>query len=197
MLLRPFQRRFNTILYVVPILILLFASCEQYEYTSPLPGIVQLNLRAKYTQFDTAFSLNNFVLRVTEAQAVRSDGARANIFLDPKAIGRPPDVYNMLGKKAYDSTMIIGQYPLPPAQYNRLTLLVEPGPIVLLDGYRAIFVDRPTEYSAFIAMPTNFTIEESKTTIITITVDLDATLQKLAYTFLYQPRFYVSSITVN
>src|SRR5437773_1183548 len=96
-----------------PLVVILLNSCEQYEYSSPAPGTVSIRLRSYYTQFDTVFSGNNFTLKVTEIKAVRSDGILANVYEDPKSIGPTPDIYNTLGRDAYDSAIVIGQYPLP------------------------------------------------------------------------------------
>jgi hypothetical protein len=184
------------ILFFIPLVLFLFSSCEQYEYTNPNPGLVQINLRSVYTQFDTVFALNNFTIKVTQIQAKRKDGSRANIYLEPKAIDKQPTVYNVLGKKAYDSTEVIGQYPLPPGEYTSLTFLIEPGLTVILDGYRRIRVDKPLDYSAFVEIEKAFVVEESRTTQLTLAADLDRTLRRLAYTFEYNPSYSISSTRV-
>lgn len=171
--------------------------CDQYEYSSPNPGIVQLNLKAKYTQFDTtvsAFSLNNFTITVTNVKVVRDDGAKANIFEDIKAIRRNPATHNLLGKAAHDSSEVIGQYPLPPGNYVKIEILMQPSSLVSLDGYRFISVVKPQGISDLISIAHPFTVEEFRTKVITITVDLDSTLRKLAYDYEYRPYLYVSSV---
>jgi hypothetical protein len=171
--------------------------CEQYEYSSPYPGIIQLNLKAKYTQFDTtvsAFQLNNFSITVTSVKAIRDDGVKANIFEDYKAINRKPAAHNLLGKPAFDSSEVLGQYPLPPGNYVRFEILMEPSPIVALDGYRFISVVEPPELTNLITINKEFTVDEFRTKVITITMDLDSSLQKLAYEYLYNPHLYVSSV---
>lgn len=184
--------------FAVSIIVLVgIVGCDQYEYSSPYPGTVQLNLKAKYTQFDateTAFQTNNFTITITSVKAVRDDGVRANIYQDIKAIGRKPDTHNLLGKSSYDSSEVIGQYPLPPGRYIGLEILMEPSRRVILDGYRFIDVVEPQERQRLVSIKKEFTIEEYRTTVITITIDLDLTLQKLAYEYLYRPYIYVSSV---
>jgi len=173
--------------------------CDQYEYTSPNPGIIQLNLKARYTQFDTtstAFQQNNFSIAVTSVKAVRDDGVRASIYEDIKAIKRNPATHNLLGKSAYDSSEVIGQYPLPPGNYVSLEILIQPSTIVILDGYRFIPVVKEPNARNLISINQRFSIEEYRTTAVTVTVDLDATLQKLAYEYLFSPHFYVSSVRI-
>lgn len=164
------------------------------EYRSPAPGIAQVNLHAKYNNFDTVFATNNFAIKVTQVKAVRSDGIRANIFGDKKATGRLLDVYNALSEAAYDSSLIIGEYPLPPGTYTGLELLIEPDQGVILDGYRYINVVRPIPYSATVNVSTTFRIDENRTTLIVLSVDLDSTLVRRAYDFEYRPYYYVSSV---
>jgi hypothetical protein len=186
------------ILFSLPALFL-FGSCGQYDYSSPSPGTIELRLRSYYNNFDTSFALNNFTLKVTTIEAIRSDGVLANVFQDVKSIGPSADIYNAFGKDAYDSAIVLGRYPMPPADYNGLRLSIEPGPNVILDGYRTISVQTlPAElYTATVELGRHFTIQEAKTTTIVLTVDLDATLQKLAYTFQYVPRYTVSSVSVH
>ena len=190
----------NLILYAVlfPVVILTFNSCQQYEYVSMLPGTVTIRLRSYYTQFDTSFSDNNFTIKVTGISAIRSDGILANIYEDVKSIGPTPDIYNLLGRDAYDSTIVIGQYPLPPADYIGLILLIEPGPQVILDGYRNIPVDKQPVplYTATVPVMQPFRVVEARETRLILTADLDVTLTKQAYTFLYVPSYFISSQSI-
>lgn len=180
-------KRIITVTTLVGVLIV---GCDQYEYSSPTPGVIQLNFRAKYSQFeasDSAFRKNNFTVTIADVKAVRDDGARANIYQDVKAIIRKPNAYNLLGQKAYDSMEVFGNYPIPPGTYTRLELLMQPAREVFLDGYRRIRVERPPESPDLIVINTPFRIEEGRTTMVVITADLDILLERLAYTYGYRP----------
>lgn len=190
------------VLFFIPLMFFISISCDQYEYANPTPGIVQINLRSFYNQFDTSFVLNNFTIEVTRVAVFRTDGATAEVYLEPKIIGdrdaaKYRNVYNVLGRKSYDSTEVMGQYPLPPGEYSKVRLTVQPGQTVILDGYRRIRVDRPLNYSSTIDLDGTFVIEESHTTKLVVTLDLDSTLRRLAYTYEYNPKFYLSSVEMN
>ena len=172
--------------------------CSQYEYSSPLPGIVDIRLRTKSNDIEFT-PLNNFILKVTSVEAVRSDGARAPIYEDLKAIGRTTNIYNVLDLRARDSILTMGQGYLPPGDYIGVNLLIQPGSSVILDGYRNIPVVVPLDLSPPLTFRkegggTLFHIEEGRTTSIVVTLDLDATLLKGANVYYFQPHYYVSSI---
>ena len=182
---------------IISSLILLLNGCSQYEYSSPTPGVLAIKLRAYYTQFDTVFQDNNFSIKVSEIKAYRSDGVYANVLSDVKAIppasgGNPVDVYNVLGRDAYDSVLVLGQYFLPPGDYAKIQFRIKPGPACILDAYRVITVEEePSDNIIEIVRP--FHIEEAKTTSMVVTIDLDQALKRLAYTLLYQPQYYFVS----
>ena len=169
-------------------------SCTQYDYSSPSPGIVDVHLRTKSTEipFDP---LNNFVLKVTAVDAVRSgDGARVAVYEDLKAIGRTINVYNTLDFRARDSSLIIGQGYAPPGSYVGVNLLIEPGPQAILDGYRVIPVFRLESFEPLLQFRTPFDVKELWTTRINVTVDLDSTLIKGANEYFFRPYYYISHI---
>lgn len=172
--------------------------CSQYEYSSPLPGIIDIRLRTKSNEI--AFTpLNNFILKVTSVEAVRNDGARAAVYEDTKAIGRTTNIYNVLDLRARDSSLTMGQAYLPPGDYIGINLLIQPGASVILDGYRNIPVDPPDDFSPLLTFRkegggTLFHIEEGITTSIVVTLDLDSTLQKGANKYYFRPYYYVSSV---
>ena len=173
--------------------ILLVGGCE-YEYSSPLPGTIDVKLRVISTNI--AFDpLNNFVLKVTSVEAVRSeDKARPPIYEDTKAIGRTTNVYNTLDVRARDSSLVMGEGYLPPATYDGVNLLIEPGTQVILDGYRTIPVVKPEDFNPLLSFRSAFGISELTTTSIVVTIDLDQSLIKLSNSYLFQPVYYISSI---
>jgi hypothetical protein len=165
--------------------VLLIDGC-QYDYSSPLPGLISVRLRTKSENF-TFDPLNNFVLKVAQVEAVRNDGARAEILEDTKAISRTTNTYNTLDKRARDSSLIMGEAYLPPGEYIGVNMLVEPGTNVTLDGYRVIPVIAPPNPSLLLAFRKNFSIKEGVTTRIVVTIDLDNALKKGANNYYFEP----------
>lgn len=175
------------------VVIFLMSGCN-YEYSSPLPGTIDVRLRviSNNIPFDPS---NNFVLRLTSVEAVRSgDLARAPIYEDTKAIGRTANIYNTLDQRARDSSLVMGEQFLPPADYVGINLLIEPGDQVILDGYRNIPVFKSPEFNALLAFRSDYQIQEQKVTSIVVTIDLDQSLVKLSNSYLFNPVYYISSI---
>jgi hypothetical protein len=182
------------------LVVLIASSCSQYEYTSPLPGTISVRLKTKSSGI-TFDPLNNFVLKVTSVEAVRSDGARAPIYEDTKAINRTTNVYNTLDVRARDSSLVMGEALLPPGDYIGVNLLITPGSSVILDGYRNIPVIVDPKFDPLLAFrnatnpgATLFHISEGVATSMVVTIDLDSTLLKGANVYYFRPYYYVSSI---
>jgi hypothetical protein len=189
------------LLFMVVSFIVLMSGCKE-EYVSPNPGTVTVYFRSIYS-FTPDFQNNNFPIKLTSLRAIRSDGIAALIEPDEKAFDRKAKLYNTLGRDAFDSTLVIGQYPLPPGEYVALELLIEPGYNVILDGYRYITVERPPNYQSYVLVSNkSFNIYESKGTSVVVTAQLDSVLRKLAYTFEYHTYsddysrcfYYISSV---
>ncbi len=183
--------------------LLMMNSCSQYEYTSPLPGTIDVKLHviSNNIAFDPR---NNFVLKVTSVEAVRAgDNARAVILEDTKAIGRTTNVYNTLDDRARDSSLVMGEAFLPPADYIGINLLIQPGERVVLDGYRNIDVKTNTDlnltpkFNPLLTFRRPFRIEELKTTNVVVTIDLDKSLVQLSNVYKFVPVYFISSITYN
>ena len=189
------SRFFGYLIIIASIIgLLLMNSCSQYDYTSPLPGSIDLRLRviSNNIAFDPH---NNFVLKVTQVTAVRhSDGAQANILADSRALGRTTSVYNTLDDRARDSNLVIGEAYLPPADYDRILMLVTPGEKVVLDGYRNIDVDTLATFSPLIEFSRPFHVDEQKTTSLVLTIDLYSSLVQLSNKYRFIPHVYISSI---
>lgn len=174
-----------TILVVAAVL--LIDGCK-YDYTSPLPGLINIRLRAKSNNLEFS-PVNNFVLKVTSVEAVRKDGIRATILEDTKAIGRTTNTYNTLDGRARDSSIVMGEAYMAPGEYIGVNLLIQPGESVVLDGYRIIPVSLPESFDALLAFRQPFIVEEGKKTSIVVTIDLDNALLKGAN------NFYFSTLT--
>ena len=170
-------------------------SCSQYDYSSPLPGLIDIRLRTISDTSKIAFSpLNNFVLKVVEVQTQRSDFAYARIFADLKALDRTTGIYNTLDVRARDSSLVIGQAYLPPGDYISVLLLIEPGAFVVLDGYRNIRVNTLRNFSSVLNFRQSFHINEGRTTRIVLTIDLSKSLVPQTDSYLFKPLYYISSI---
>jgi len=174
---------------------LLNLSCSQYDYSSPLPGLIDIRLHTITDTEKVAFSpLNNFVLKVVQVQAIRSDGAYAQVFADLKALGRTTGVYNTLDLHAKDSSLVIGQGFLPPGDYVAVLMIVEPGDFVVLDGYRNIRVTTPPKFESALKFRQPFHVSEERTTRIVLTIDLSKSLIQQTDSYLFNPLYYISSI---
>ncbi|GEM_PF-926625 len=173
---------------------LLVAGCEQYDYTSPGPGYIEVRLRTKSTTIQFS-GMNNYVIGIEENMllANRSDGAYLRINQDLRAITRKMARYNVIQESARDSALILGQAYAPPGSYTGLTVAITPGMTLYLYGYQDIPVTSMVMDNTFI-FPTNFSVTENDTTVITLTYDLDASLTRRADDYSYTPEFYISSI---
>ena len=179
----------------VALFALLQMSCSQYNYSSPLPGIIDLRLHTVSDTTDVAFGpLNNFVLKVSQIQTTRSDGAYAVIYADLKATGRTTGIYNTLDYTARDSSMVLGEAYLPPGDYVGILMIIDPGSFMVLDGYRTIPVIRAPSLSSGLFFRKAFKIAEGRRTNIILTIDLQRSLTKLADQYLFDPLYYISSI---
>ena len=192
------QRNFSQIVAMswLPLL-LVFVSirCQQYDYSSPLPGLLSIRLHTIADTTQLAFSpLNNFVLKVTSVNAERSDLAQAPILGDVKAIGRTTSIYNTLDAHAEDSSLVIGEGYLPPGDYLGVLMLIEPGDVIVLDGYRNINVEKPDNFNSTLSFLKPFHINEQQTTRIVLTIDLNCSLVKGAEVYHFNPCYYISSI---
>lgn len=178
---------------LLPILISVLNLGCQTEFSSPLPGIIEVRL--KTVSNDIKFDpLNNFILTVSSVEAVRSDDARVVIYGDLEAITRKPTKLNTLDVRARDSLLIIGQTYAPPGEYKGVDLLLEPARQVILDGYRIITVNRSPDFDPRLRFRSPFSVQELKTTRIVLEVNLDSTLLERANTYQFRPFYSISSI---
>ena len=181
---------------IVVLLTLLAITGCQYEYSSPLPGTVDVYLKSVSNKIQFS-PLNNFVLRVREVEAVRTDEARVKIYEDVDAIQRTVSVYNTLDVRARDSSLIIGRQYLPPGNYKGINILITPGSQVLLDGYRDPSVVLPERFDPTLEFRKPFEVLELRKTSIILTIDLDSTLVQGVDQYYFKPYYYISSITVQ
>jgi hypothetical protein len=170
-------------------------SCSQYDYSSPLPGVVSLRLHSIIDTAQMSFSpLDNFVIKVAQIIVRRSDGAYAVVNADLNALKRTTSVYNTLDSRARDSSLVVGEAYLPPGDYVGVLMTIDPGALVVLDGYRNIPVEKDAGVSSDIIFTREFHVTEGQKTEIILTLDLSKSLFKLVKSYLYNPVYSISSI---
>ena len=78
--------QFVSLVFASVSLLLANLSCSQYDYSTPLPGLVDIRLHTISDPNSIAFDPHNsFVLKVQTIRVVRSDLAQADVFAE---IGR-------------------------------------------------------------------------------------------------------------
>lgn len=191
-------------------------SCEQYGYTSPLPGILEIRLRSVNNRQDLLpFSPdNNFPVNVTLLQVKTPSEAILPVYADLNAIRRDPEslyLFNCLDTLARDSSYILGQAYAPPGVFTAIEMRVLPlsfgrsRPVVTVYNgpiENEIEVVVPPLTSDFYRLPAagqslSIPIEENRVTLVTLAIDLDSTLVQRTETFEYRPKFYVTSVRMN
>lgn len=176
-------------------LLVINLSCSQYDYSSPLPGIISLHLHSIIDTTQMKFSpLDNFPIQIAQINVYRSDGAYAIVNADMAALQRTTSTYNTLDVQAGDSSMVVGESYLPPGDYVSVGVLVQPGNVVVLDGYRSIPVSIPSNINPEIFFRRAFHITEGHRTTIILTLDLSKSLIQQVDTYLYNPVYSISSI---
>jgi len=165
----------------------------QTDYSSPLPGIVEVRLKTVSNAIDFD-PLNNFILTVSSVQGVRDDDAKVVIYGDLQAIERKPTKVNTLDERARDSLLVIGQTYIPPGNYKGIDLLLSPATTAILDGYRVITVEKDPDFDPRLKFRSPFDVKEYTTTRIVLEVNLDSTLLRRANTYEFRPYYSISSI---
>jgi hypothetical protein len=132
-------------------------------------------------------------------KAVRNDEAKLNIYQDLKAVRRENSTYNILQPAARDSNLVIGQTYAPPGDFAGINILMKPQGDLVLDGYRSIPVVKPPENPTLdvtLQFRKPFQILSERTTIVTLTIDVDSSLVKGADEYYFYPFYYISSINI-
>lgn len=188
------------------VLSLVTLSCEQFEHSSPLPGILEVRLGVINNRQDLLpYTTAIFVLRLKSLEATQPGGIKLPIYSDLSAIRRNPDgdEFNCLDTQARDSLLILGQVYAPPEPFARLELTISPEQFVFISqGFfgSTIPVREIPPVQALQRLPKNpsqqlnIDIQESRLTVVTVTLNLDSALVQRTETFDYRPYFYVSSI---
>jgi len=188
-------------------------SCEQFEYSSPEPGIIEVRLavvnnRQALLPFASAdsfgFAANFLFMNVTELSATQPGDIELPIFADLNAIRRNADgdFFNCLDTKARDSVLIIGRVYAPPEIFTGLELTIEPPQVLFISqGFYGSLIPivQVLPVRAFQKFPRggnnlNMSVEQGRVTQVTVTFDMDSSLVQRSESFDYIPYFYVSSV---
>jgi hypothetical protein len=170
--------------------------CKDYPYSTPLPGTLEVRLRTISNNIPYGQG-NSFPVQLTAVRAVRSDNAKQEVFEDLRAIRRYTDYIQAFSQSSFDSTLEIGQAYSPPGTYVGLDITMQPAGMVTLDGYRFIPVSFAADAESFLRLRTPITIQESRTTVVVVTFNVDSSLTRGAETFIYHPKFYISSLQIH
>lgn len=193
----------------ISVLALAGISCEQFEYASPLPGILEIRLATKHNrQVLLPFNNDNlFTLNLRSLEVRQPGGVRLLVFASLQAIRRNPDgdTYNTLTFDSRDSVTLLGVAYAPPGIFTGIDMSVNPGPFL----YKS-FGSYGTIFNVVVVPPfqlfqkfgdLNIPIEEGRVTVVTVTFDMDQSLTPRISPsedfFSYVPKFYVSSVRMQ
>jgi len=192
------------------ILAVAFLSCSDYEYSSPLPGILEVRLRVKNERPTIIpFSDRNvFNIILKDFVVQRDDGAFLVLLGDLHAISRKDggDTLNCLNFAARDSQVVLGTTYAPPGTYvslisERSSPITHDSTLFRFDGaaYQEIPVrdkdNAPPSRFTMMAPTPSIEVKEGKTTLVVLTLDLDASLLRRSEWFDWvAPMVFVSSV---
>ncbi len=196
---------------LIALLVLSVTSCNQYDYSSPNPGILEIRLKTKNsrTSFMPFSSANFFSFNLKSLDAIRSNGARLDVLPDLNAIRRSNDGdnFNTLDTLSRDSVLVLGKVYAPPGTYVGIDIVAQilgGNSFVQIAGVLGIPIIIPViepipPPPALNQLPRpgqtlSFTVNESKLTRVTVMIDLDESLIRHTEFFEGDLQFYVSSI---
>ena len=194
-------------------------SCKQYEYASPLPGVLEVRLKVVNSPDSLGgnrevipFSpLSRFRFVLKELNAVQPGNVKLAIYEDLYARQRIDggDYINTLDPLANTADIILGQAYAPPQTFTGLDMTVtfpDPAVIVVRDPrFGATFLPvvappppAPAVQTFYQAPPApqtiNITVNEGRTTVVTVVFNLDSVLQRRSESFEFHPSFSISSV---
>jgi len=178
---------------IIPVLLVFLNISCQYDYKSPLPGIIEIYIKSlpkaglEYSEF------NNFVIKVDRVFAIRSDQGMVKIFEDTKAIETSTITVNTLDSTARDGTLMIGRTYVPPGDYIGVDMYIEPGTAIITGArgveQQIVEVRKNESFTPVLAPRKPYKVRESQSIRITIVIDLENSLQKGAYDYTFTPRY--------
>lgn len=184
-------------------------SCKQYEYASPLPGVLEVRLRVVNNRQDLVpfGPQNQFGLLLKELNALEPGNIRQPIYADLYALRRSPDgdAINALDTLSRDSAIILGATYAPPTSFAGLNLTMNfsqflfffrpPNPLPILIAVNPPPLPAPPPPTFFeIQAPSSIKVNEDRLTVVTVTFNLDSVLVRRSEDFEFHPSFYISSI---
>jgi len=207
----------GAILVALFTILFLGISCEQYEYFSPSPGILEVRFRTQNSRAGSFLPYgvtSNLTLNLQSLQVRQPGNIKLPIYVDLNAVQRNDfgDFYNCLSDQARDSSLVWGRVYAPPGTYTGLDFSARLTPNQLgfgggvgvtvvrdgIPGFFSVFVPFETEASQLLPKsnqpPFSIPVETDRRTIVTVTLDLDSSLVRRTEDFRYRPYFYVSSI---
>jgi hypothetical protein len=193
---------------ILVVLLVSGIACQQYEYASPTPGVLELRLGVKNlrTQIIPFGAFNQLNITIKDLAVARDDGAFLVVLADLNAIRRKAngDTLNLLGFAARDSQLVMGQVFAPPGTYVDLAE-ARSSPVThdtLLHRFDGAFTTRipvrdvgPASRFTWLLPPPSFEVREGRKTVVTLTLDLDASMLRRSEWFEWvAPLLYISSI---
>jgi len=184
-------------------------SCSQYDYSSPDPGVIDVRLAVKHTRTDLmpfpdslGIYGSGMVFVMKSLEAVASNDVHLPVLSDLHAIRRNPDgdEFNALSLATRDSMTVLGSTYAPPGMFEGLELVMSPPQGVFISyGFYGSFipVSPVLPFIGLQRLTADIPIESGRRTIVTVTFDLDGSLLQLTESFLFVPRFYISSVVVQ
>lgn len=196
-------------------------SCKDYEYSSPLPGILEVRLKTvnNYQEFIPFGPQNEFSLLLKDLNAALPGSAvKQPILPDLYAIRRDNDGYlfNVLDPLARDSSFILGQTYAPPLTYSGIDLAQVEFPrlfvlfyrerlvinsrgdtvlTLVTDTIRVTVLPPPAPpLETFYHAPGTIQVNEGRVTVVTVAFDLDRVFIRRSESFEFHPSFYISSV---
>ena len=184
-------------------------SCKQYEYASPLPGILEVRLKVINNRQNLMpfGSSNSFGLLLKELNAVKPGNIKLPIFADVKALRRSPDgdPLNALDTLSRDGELVLGAAYSPPTGFANLEMVLEFDQFLIAVHGRVpiptvIGVTSPTVIPTFFQMvpepplSSNMQVNEARRTVVTVGLNLDSVLVRHAENFVINPSFSVLSV---
>jgi hypothetical protein len=202
---------------------LLSLSCKDYEYTSPLPGVLEVRLKVvnNQQQYLPFGNTNAFFMVLKDLNAVLPGNIKQPILSDLNAIRRNPDgdVFNTLDPRGRDSNFVLGQTYAPPVTFPALDITANfPLPSFILiyrtrliintlgdtvlvpysDTISVVPPPPPIFLENFLQVPAPPTapieVREGRRTVVTLVLDLDRVLLRRQFDFELHPSFYISSV---
>ncbi len=196
---------------LIGVMLSLFAlSCKQYEYASPLPGVLEIRLKVVNNRQDLIpfGPLNTFFFSLGELNGMQPGDIKQPIYADLQAIRRSPDgdPVNTLDSLGRDSIFVLGATYAPPITFVGLEIDLEEWGSAIQIFRNAIpipnfiFVNNPPPPAPppprffELSAPSPIQVNEGRRTVVTVTLDLDASLLRRTEFFELYPAFYISSV---